>query len=457
MLKKWFCVVAMVVVAACQKDDSRVVVEAESPDGRSFYFMPIDEDGVTDITVSIAWPTVWAYDGAKNPAAPYIGAEAITQGGTDTIPPQEVLELFNDKNSYAKLAPNADYIYGEMSFPKEHTDQIVGIVSDMLTTPQFDDRWVERIKQKLAANQEAAATQPAIQGWTAVRRAVLGNIPLEHFLTLDDLDAIKAVSTDDLREWHQASFVQSGVTTVVTGAISREDAGKVVDRILAPLPKGQPVTAPEITADFAPKTILLHVPQAETTTLGFLGRLPDTTDGQDIQDLIALNLFARPGAGPLFDAVRTDLRASYGVNAGYANYDRKTRILFITGEVETEKLADARDVVRAAYDAFRTEPTMDGFTELRDSISSSTQDNVQYVNVVANAMLQLALDGQDVSIAPAVGTRIGDITADDIRTRLSSAFPPANQLITIAISPDAEALQKLCAGQKAPCDVMERE
>ena len=61
---------------------------------------------------------------------------------------------------------------------------------------------------------------------------------------------------------------------------------------------------------------------------------------------MALNFFARPGKGPLFDAVRTKLRASYGFQAGFTNYNRATRVMFIAGEVETAKLVQTSDVIR---------------------------------------------------------------------------------------------------------------
>jgi hypothetical protein len=96
---------------------------------------------------------------------------------------------------------------------------------------------------------------------------------------------------------------------------------------------------------------LLHLPEAEKTTLGLVGQLPPTSEGGDLIDLLALNFFARSGDGPLFNAVRTELRASYGFEAGFTNYDRATRLMFIGGEVETEKLSEAANLILTTYDA----------------------------------------------------------------------------------------------------------
>lgn len=444
MKKILFFVVVLITLASCKQEASREVVLAETPDGRPFHFMPIYEDGVTDITITIAWPMNWAYGAENNPAVPYVAAEAILSGGTDEYAPQDVLELFNDKNSRGQLYVRADHAIGEISFPKEHVDDVISIVSEMLTSPQFDQSWVDRIKQGFLASQTQSQAQAANQMWALARLAVLGEIPLKDFLSLPDLTAIEDTSVDDLRRWHAETIVQNGAIISVAGAISRDDAGKAVDQLLAGLPEGQAQVAPNIDTNFEPKTVLLHLPDAEKTTLGFMGQLPPTAEGGDLTDLLALSFFERSGSGPLFAAVRTNLRASYGFQAGYTNYDRATRIMFIAGEVETEKLAEAVSLIRMTYESYRTAPDLTGFDDLRRGIVEGTAQNVLYVDVAARTMLELALDGRDPSDAPRLGELLESVTAQDVQERLASVFPSGDDLIVVAASPDASALPGAC-------------
>jgi predicted Zn-dependent peptidase len=406
--------------------------------------MPIYEDGVTDITITIAWPMSWAFSSDRNPAVPYVAAEAILSGGTDELASQDVLELLNDKNSRGQLYVRPDHAIGEISFPKEHVDDVISIAGEMLTSPQFDQVWVDRIKQGLLANQTQLQAQTANQMWALARLAVLDETPLNEFLSLPDLAAIEDTSVDDLRRWHAETIVQNGVTISVTGAISQDDAGKAVDQLLAGLPEGQAQGAPNFNTNFAPKIILLHLPDAEKTTLGLLGQLPPTAEGGDLTDLLALNFFGRSGSGPLFNAVRTDLRASYGFQAGSTNYDRNTRIMFIAGEVETEKLAEAADLVRTTYESFRAAPDLTGLDDLRRGMAEGTAQNVLYVDVAARTMLELALDGRSPGDAPRLGELLENVTAQDIQDRLASVFPSGDNFIVIAASPDASALPGAC-------------
>ncbi len=80
-------------------EENRSVILATTPQGHAFHFMPIYEPGVTDITITIAWPSNWAHEASLNPAVPYIGTETLLSGGTEAISPKELNEFLSDRNS----------------------------------------------------------------------------------------------------------------------------------------------------------------------------------------------------------------------------------------------------------------------------------------------------------------------------------------------------------------------
>ena len=66
------------------------------------------------------------------------------------------------------------------------------------------------------------------------------------------------------------------------------------------------------------------------------------------------------------------------------------------------------------------------------------------MNVAAQTIRELALDGQDPTIAPKLGDAVRAITDQDVIERLQSTFPKAEDLIVIVASPDATALPDAC-------------
>ncbi|MBT6183676.1 MAG: insulinase family protein [Betaproteobacteria bacterium] len=168
--------------------------------------MPIYEPGVTDITITIAWPSDWAYEASLNPAVPYINAETLLSGGTEAISPKELNEFLSDRNSGGSLIPTADHIYGKINFPKEYREDVIKLAADALRRPQFDPRWVHGVKGIIRQHMRSGHLKTETKIWNLARKANWGDRPLYHFLTLPDLTVIDDVSVDMLRQWHEQTL-----------------------------------------------------------------------------------------------------------------------------------------------------------------------------------------------------------------------------------------------------------
>ncbi|WP_428539892.1 insulinase family protein [Profundibacter sp.] len=140
---------------------------------------------------------------------------------------------------------------------------------------------------------------------------------------------------------------------MIAGALSDTEAGKAVDALLGGLPEGGPVDPPAIQADFTPRRILLLQPDAEASSLTFIGPLPPTAEGHEFDDIILVKALGVGEGSVLFNAVRTDLRAAYGFSAGLGAFSRANRFLVLRGQVETSKMAQVEEAVLKAYTTFR--------------------------------------------------------------------------------------------------------
>jgi len=164
----------------------------------------------------------------------------------------------------------------------------------------------------------------------------------------------------------------------------------------------------------------------------------------DMTDLLALQVLGDPVNGPLQEAIRTNLRATYGFQTGFADFNLDTRILFVFGEVEPDKLEQARDTVTQVYGTFVSDPDLSTLPGLRKNLSDGVSNNVEYVDIAARTILGQALAELDVTVIPKLGQAIAQITAENVKSRLVSFFPKPDQLIVIVAGPDPDALAGAC-------------
>jgi len=413
-----------------------------SPGGVAYTLLHLP--GNKDVAVTAAWPTDWAYREGVNQAAPIIGAKLILSGGAEGYPPGKAIERFADLKAEASLYLSAeDHVIGEIVVRRKNLMPAIEIANAHLRAPALDNKWFTRIRDGVAQNLAAARARPFHAGFDAVRWAVFGNQPLRNALSLDAPGVFKNLTRADIVKWHRETITRHPEAVVVSGDIDAEMAGKVVDTLFEGLPDTTPAISRRVQADFMPRRILLHIPDAKTTNLAFIAPLPPTRLGGDVADLVLSGALGGE-KGVLFDAVRTRLRASYGFSAGFSNYTRELRILFILGQVEPGKLAAVEQAVRKAYADFRKSGPSGDLARRKAPLKARLQKLPTLSMAIARSELQSALDGYQPGAVLKLVDDLDAVTEDDLRKRLANAFPAADDFIVIAVSPNKNALPGAC-------------
>lgn len=436
-----FAAFAAILLAGC-KDDAPSAHTETTPGGIEYTRLYIPD--AEYVALQVAWPSDWAFREDVNQAVPYIGADLILAGGATGFPAGQVIETFADLKAEGHLSVTAEHIFGTLMAPEEHLEKVVKIANAHLLSPALDQGWFERIRDGFADNMAEATAQPASKGFNALRWAVLGDTPLRRSRSVDPPEMITDATRDDIAAWHRENFTRSGAMIVIAGATEADKAGAAIDALMTDLPAGKPHPAKQSRADFAPRRILLHIPDATTSTLAFIAPMPPTRDGGEFEDIILASQLGGSDQSVLFDAVRTQLRASYGFGAGLDGYTRDTRLLVLTGEVETDKVAQAEMVVRDAYADFRETGVEGSVDDLKAPLMANAEQATKDPWAASFTALLELLDGQEPGLTFELAKILGKVSKTTLNDRLTNTFPAANAFITLAVSPDANALPGAC-------------
>ena len=433
---------------ACAPASAVEVERLTSPGGIEFLHAPIpDADAVS---VQIAWPSDWAHT-EDDVGTPYVGADLVVLGGAGERDAAAVQQDFEDLRAEGRIDVSADLVQGSLTAPVESLDAVVRIGADALARPALDERWFERIRDGFAASiAEGAATTDALVG-NALRRLVHGDSTLERFLSRASPDVASAVTLDDVRRWHRETFTRAGMVVAVAGGIDAEAAGEAVDALLADLPDGDaPPAVPAADADFSPRTVLLHAPDAEQGVVALTGPLPPTSAGGELEDVMIVTDLAGGERSVLFDALRTRLRAAYSPQALIDPQTRRARALLMYAAVDAARVGEARDAMLEAYAAFRRDgPDETGVDALRDQIRDGFALTFENPGALAQTVLANALDGFGPERLGAFADEIDAVSAASVKARLDAAWPAADELVQVLLSPDAEAADGACIVESA--------
>jgi zinc protease len=433
---------ALLALAGC-KEDSPTASRETSPGGIGYTLIHLP--GNPDVTIHAAWPTDWAYRADTNKAAPTVGIDLLLTGGAEGYPAGDAPERFADLNSEADIFASVnDHIVGQLTFEIDHLAETVAIANAHLRAPTLDPDWFARIEADVAQSLAEAQAQPVHAGFDAVRWSVFGEQPLRNGLSLDEPGVLQSLTRMDVVAWHAETFTNRPDAVVVAGGLEAEAAGAAVDALFAGLPEPNRTVSRDVSPDFRPRRILLHRPDAETTTLSFVAPLPPTRQGGEFEDLILIHALGGGDQSALFDAVRTDLRASYAFGSGIANFTRELRLLFMAGEVAADTLGDAEGVVRDAYAAFREVGPQGWLDDRKAPFAANLSEMPDFIIDLARSELQSQLDGYAPGRALQMPEELDAVTETSLLERLRAAYPAPDDFIIIAVSPDADALPGAC-------------
>ena len=414
-----------------------------TPAGHRFLYSEMED---TDrVAFQVAWPSSWFRESGRNPAVPYVGVALMTSGGAGDMDPSELLERFRDLDAVARLWATPDHVRAVLNVSNDHLDEALEIARDVLVHPRFDERSLARIRDRMYRRLKQSHVQVGNRGWMAVRRAVLGVQPIAAASPVSDVEEIRKVTRDGLLAWHRRTIVAEGARVVVAGNLARHDAVRAVGRVFAGLPLGESKPMIPVSADFSPRTILVHVPDAEKSMIGFVGSLPARAQGGEYEDAIAIQVLGGGAGSRLFRSIRSNLRASYAPGAGQGSYTRDIRFLSMWGEVDIDKLARAGETFLATYRQFREQgPTATEIEDIKARLLAATRANLRKPGVVAHVILESVLDGTDARRVDNLERELEATTAGTIRERLRRAYPLPEDLIQVIVTPNRNAVDGAC-------------
>lgn len=442
MIRAGWVMVAALMLTACKTDRPTATVQT-SPAGIEYTLISLPGDD--DVSIQIAWDNDWAYRADTQKAAPIVGTHLILAGGAAGYRAGEAGERFADIDAEGIIysAVN-DQIIGELTFPRAHLEEAIGIANAHLRAPILTPIWFDRMRSGIAETVAETQTQPLAAGFDALVWAVLGDQPLRQAIGLNQPDPFATLTRSDIVAWHAQGLTRDPAAVVIAGGIAADQAGAALDDLLAGLmPRSAPVNR-AATADFRPRRILLHRPEATVTTLALIAPLPATAAGSEMEDLVIAQTLGGDDQSILFTAMRTDLRASYGFEAGFANYSRAHRFLYIAGEVETGMLAQAETALRAAYADLRRDGPAGPLDQRKAALRPLFADLADFVIDQARSELQSQLDGFAPGRSLGLVEELDAVTQASVMARLQADYPASEALIVVAVSADADALPGAC-------------
>lgn len=313
-------------------------------------------------------------------------------------------------------------------------DETLETAAKVLSAPRLGEEDFERVRQNRLVALRQDEQDPGTVAAKAIYREIFGNHPY----AADPAGARETVSAmrrEDLAEFHRRYYVASNAVIAIVGALSREQAREVAERLTAGLPTGErPPELPPVPDLSSEVLEPLAFPSSQTHI--FAGQPGMRRCDPDYFPLYAGNHIL--GGSGLVSLLSEEVREKRGLSYSVYSYflPMSERGPFLLGlQTKNDQADKAREVMMDTLRRFREEgPTEKELAAAIKNITGGFPLRIASNSKIVRYLAVIGFYGLPLDYLDRFNERVSAVTADQIRDAFRRRVHP-DRLATVIVGP----------------------
>ena len=198
----------------------------------------------------------------------------------------------------------------------KNLDQALNIYADVIQNPSFPNTEIESLRRRSIIGLAQRKSQPSVVASLAFSKVLYGNQAYGHQPTEN---SIKAITRDDLVNFHKTNYVPNNATLIVAGDVESRTLLPKLEKAFANWKSGNPVSIPSSaqTMQGKPGIYIIDKPGAAQSTIaaGVVGIDRSNPDYYAVQ--IMNSILGGGSSGRLFKVLRQEKGYTYGAYSSF--------------------------------------------------------------------------------------------------------------------------------------------
>ena len=357
----------------------------------------------------------------------------------------------------AKIETSADVDSSSVSWSclKGDSDQVLGLVTDLLLHPKFDPEKLQLAQQESIAGILRRNEDP--EGIAAREAAKLVYGPASAYGRTTEIASVLGITVADFEAFHTKTVAPNNMIIGVEGDFDAAAMEAKLRAAIGSLPKGAALPKPRETfAGPKPGLYLVDKKDVNQSNVWIVG-LGIRRDDPDFYTLSVMNEIFGGGFGSrLFQDVRTKLGLAYSVGGGFgASFDHPAMFRVTASTKSASTQAATAEMLKDAGE-LKTKPfTEDELKLAKDQVLNGFIFNYDTRDKVLAAAARLAFYGYPADYLERYRAGVEKVTVADLE-RVAKARVDPSKLAVLVVGNQAEfeePLSKLGLGAAQPLDV----
>jgi zinc protease len=305
------------------------------------------------------------------------------------------------------------------------------LLADMIRNPAFPIKGLNRERQRLLVGLQQKKQSPDELASDEFFRLTYGQHPYAHATDGTEQD-VKAITRDDLLEFHRRYYVGSNAVVAIIGDLKKREAKSLVKMLVGDLERGSPLPPlPEVREPATGQLVKITFPSKQSHIM--VGQVGMHRKDPDYFKLYLGNYIL--GGGGLVSRLSEQVREKHGLSYSVYSYfwPMFRRGPFIMG-LQTENkhqqkaLSMMNDVLK---DFINSGPTAEELKEAKTHITGGFALRVDTNKKIVNYLVVIGFYQLPLTYLDEFPKRIEQISAEDIRDAFSRRLLPEKMTTVI--------------------------
>jgi zinc protease len=339
--------------------------------------------------------------------------------------------------------------------------QALSLMADCVSRPRLAEADFDRIRQLRLTRLVQIRDMPSAIADRAFMQLVYGAHPYAH-MALGTEEALRQMTIDDVRGFHERIFTPSAATLVASGDISADELQQMAGEAFgdwakpaAPMPADPALTPPP--SEPAHRLALVNKSGAAQSEIR-IGEVGLTRSTPDYHPLIVLNMVL---GGQFVSRINMKLRQEKGLTYGARtsfDFRRGRGPFMLQTSVQSDGTAEAIEEALTEIHAIRSDrpPTPEEVEIAKAALTRGYARNFETAEQVARAMAQLQLYALPDDYFDSFTTRVGEVDVEQVREAASAHLDPARLATAVVADAAIVGPQLTLAGLGEPVPLLPR-
>lgn len=353
--------------------------------------------------------------------------------GVDGLDESQIADLLADIGAIRGGAADDDRAAVSMrtltSAPER--DAAIDLLARLVSRPTFPEALLQRERERSLQSLRESLTKPEVIAGRAFYPRVFGLHPYGASRTLE---GVAAITRADLVRFHQERFGASSAVIAMVGAVSREQAERIAERLVRDLPPGSPTPAlPAVLAPQASEQRIAH-PASQSHIL--VGSTGIARDDPDFFPFFVGNYILGGGGfvSRLTEEIREKRGLSYSVSSGFSPLAQPGPFA-ISLQTRKEQTEEALKVVRQTLADFVAQgPTAQELDAARKNLVGGFALRIDSNGKILANLANIGWYRLPLDYLQTWTDRIEAVTAEQVRAAFARHLQ-ADRLVTVIVGP----------------------